>query len=53
MVEDAPHLDGQYAAFGAVTEGMEAADEIVNADRDYMDKPYEDQVMKRVYVIEE
>ena len=53
MVENAPHLDGQYAAFGAVTEGMEAADEIVNADRDYMDKPYEDQVMKRVYVIEE
>lgn len=53
MVENAPHLDGQYAAFGAVTEGMEGADEIVNADRDYMDKPYEDQVMKRVYVIEE
>ena len=53
MVEDAPHLDGQYAAFGAVIEGMEAADEVVNADRDYMDKPYEDQVMKRVYVIEE
>ena len=53
MVENAPHLDGQYAAFGAVTEGMEAADEIVTADRDYMDKPYEDQVMKRFYVIEE
>ncbi len=53
MVEDAPHLDGQYAAFGSVIEGMEIADEIVAADRDYMDKPYEDQVMEKVYIIEE
>ena len=35
MVENAPHLDGQYAAFGKITEGMEAADKIVSAKRDY------------------
>jgi len=50
MVEDAPHLDGQYAAFGKVTEGMETADEIVNAKRDWSDKPYEDQRMKSIRV---
>ena len=50
MVEDAPHLDGQYAAFGKVIEGMEAADKIVAARRNYMDKPYEDQVMQKVTV---
>lgn len=50
MVADAPHLDGQYAAFGKVTEGMETADEIVSAARDHMDKPFEDQRMKTVRV---
>ena len=50
MVENAPHLDGQYAAFGKVTEGMETADAIVSAPRDHMDKPYEDQRMKSVRV---
>jgi peptidyl-prolyl cis-trans isomerase B (cyclophilin B) len=50
MVADAPHLDGQYAAFGQVMEGMEEADRIVMSERDYMDKPYEAQVMKRVTV---
>ena len=50
MVEEAPHLDGQYAAFGKVTEGMEVADEIVSAPRDRSDKPYEDQKMKSVRV---
>ena len=51
MVEDAPHLDGQYAAFGKVTEGMETADAIVSAPRDRRnDKPYEDQKMKSVRV---
>ncbi|MGN0710275.1 MAG: peptidylprolyl isomerase [Anaerovoracaceae bacterium] len=50
MVEDAPHLDGQYAAFGKITEGMEAADRIVNVKRDYSDKPLEDQKMKKVTV---
>ena len=50
MVDDAPYLDGQYAAFGKVTEGMETADAIVSAPRDAMDKPYEEQRMKTVRV---
>ena len=50
MVADAPHLDDQYASFGKVIEGMEVADEIVNAKTDYNDKPYEDQVIKTMEV---
>ena len=50
MVEDAPHLDGQYAAFGKVIEGMEEVDRIVSIQRDYRDKPLEDQVMEKVTV---
>lgn len=50
MVDDAPHLDGQYAAFGKVTEGMDVADQIVSAKRNAMDKPNEDQKMKKVTV---
>ena len=50
MVEDAPHLDGQYASFGKLIEGLDVATKIVNTKRDYSDKPYEDQVMKKVTV---
>ena len=50
MVEKAPHLDGEYAAFGKVIEGMEVADAIVSADRDRMDKPHQDQRMQSVPV---
>ena len=50
MVEKAPHLDGQYASFGKVIEGMEVADAIVNTKTDYNDKPLEDQRMKTVTV---
>ena len=50
MVDDAPHLDGQYAAFGKVIEGMEEAQRIVNVKRDYMDKPLEAQSMVKVTV---
>lgn len=50
MVKPAPHLDGQYAAFGKVVEGIETADDIVAVRRDYRDKPYEDQKMSRVTV---
>ncbi len=50
MVEDAPHLDGQYAAFGKVTEGMEVADEIVSAPRNYNDKPLEAQRIRSIRV---
>ena len=50
MVADAPHLDGQYASFGKVVEGMEVADKIVNSKRDYSDKPYEDQKILKMTV---
>lgn len=50
MVADAPHLDGQYAAFGKITEGMEEADRIVGMPRNMMDKPNEDQVIKTITI---
>lgn len=50
MVQDSPHLDGQYASFGKVIEGMEIADAIVKTRRDRGDKPYEDQKMVKVTV---
>ena len=50
MVEKAPHLDGQYAAFGKVIEGMEVADAIVSTKRDWNDKPRQPQRMKKVTV---
>ena len=51
MVEKAPHLDGEYASFGKVTEGMDVADKIVNAPRDMRtDRPRADQRMKKVTV---
>ena len=50
MVEKAPHLDGQYASFGKVMEGMEVADAIVSAKRDWNDKPRQPQRMKKVTV---
>ena len=51
MVDDAPHLDGQYAAFGKVTGAMGPADAIVSAPRDRRnDMPYEEQKMKSVRV---
>lgn len=50
MHEDAPHLDGQYAAFGEVTEGIEVVDEIVMQTRDSNDKPLEPLAMSKVTV---
>lgn len=50
MVADSPHLDGQYAAFGKVIEGMEVADGIAAVKRDHSDKPVEVQRMKKVSV---
>ncbi|HOJ11817.1 MAG TPA: peptidylprolyl isomerase [Clostridiales bacterium] len=50
MVEKAPHLDGQYASFGMVIEGMEEVDRIVSVRRNHSDKPNEDQRMKIVTV---
>lgn len=50
MHDDAPYLDGQYAAFGKVISGIEEVDKIANVDCNRMDKPYEDQIMERVTV---
>ena len=48
MHKDAPHLDGQYAAFGKVTEGMEVVNEIAECDTDFGDKPLDPQIMVKV-----
>ena len=53
MVEDAPHLDGQYAAFGKITDGLDAADRIVNVKRDWSDCPREKQIIKTISILEE
>ena len=50
MHKDSPHLDGQYASFGKVTEGMDVVDRIANAERDHMDMPFEEQRIKSVTV---
>ena len=50
MVDKAPHLDGSYAAFGKVIEGMDVADKIVASKRDWNDRPLEDQKMAKVTV---
>ena len=48
MHEDADYLDGQYAAFGKVIEGMETVDEIANVKTDWSDRPFEEQKIKSV-----
>ena len=50
MVDDAPHLDGQYAAFGKITENVEAAIAISQVMRDYSDKPVEPQTIDTIRV---
>ncbi len=50
MHKDAPHLDGQYAAFGKVVEGIDVVDEIASVDTDFRDKPVVPQVMKSVTI---
>lgn len=50
MVADAPHLDGEYAAFGKITEGIEVADEIVQVKTDRADKPLEPVRIKTITV---
>ena len=52
MHKDAPHLDGQYAAFGRVVSGMEVVDEIAEIPTDYSDRPKMAMRMKRVYIAE-
>lgn len=50
MTQKSPHLDGDYAAFGKVISGMDEVDRIVSVDRNYSDKPFEAQRMKKVSV---
>ncbi|EGC03180.1 MULTISPECIES: peptidylprolyl isomerase [Ruminococcus] len=52
MHEDAPHLDGDYAAFGKVVKGIEVVDEIASVKVDFNDKPLEPQVMKKVTIVD-
>lgn len=51
MHQDAPHLDGQYAAFGKVIEGIEVVDEIASVRTDYRDKPLQEQKIKTIELI--
>ena len=50
MHKDAPHLDGAYAAFGKVTEGMNVVDKIANERTDYSDRPLKEQKIKSMTV---
>lgn len=50
MHENAPHLDGAYAAFGKIIEGLDVVDKIACTDTDYSDRPLEEQRMKKVTV---
>ena len=51
MHADAPHLDGQYAAFGKVVSGIEVVDEIASIPTDYSDRPKIAVRMKKVYIV--
>ena len=51
MTSDAPHLDGDYAAFGKVISGIDEADVIVNQKRNGMDKPLEDQIIEKAWEV--
>ncbi len=53
MHKDSPHLDGQYAAFGMVTEGIETVDEIASVQTGSMDRPIVPVVIKKMTLIEE
>ena len=50
MHQNSPHLDGQYAAFGKIIEGLDVVDKIASTRTDYNDKPRTPQVMKKVTV---
>ena len=47
MHKTSPHLDGQYAAFGKVIEGMDAVNEIAECDTDFSDRPLDDQIIEK------
>jgi peptidyl-prolyl cis-trans isomerase B (cyclophilin B) len=48
---DAPHLDGQYAAFGALTSGIEVVDKIASLKTDYYDCPREVPVIEKIEIL--
>ena len=48
MHQNSPHLDGAYAAFGKITEGLDVVDKIATASTDYSDRPMEPQVIKKM-----
>ena len=50
MHKTSPHLDGQYAAFGKVVEGLDVVNKIAETDTDYNDRPLEEQKLKSVTV---
>ena len=50
MHKNSPHLDGAYAAFGKITEGMDIVNKIAETATDYSDRPLEEQKMKKVTV---
>ena len=52
MHQDAPHLDGQYAAFGKVIEGLDVVDSIATTKTDYSDRPITEQKIKSMTVSE-
>ena len=52
MHEDAPHLDGQYASFGKVIEGIEVVDKVASVPTDYRDKPLKPVVINKIEIIE-
>ncbi|CAM4306112.1 peptidylprolyl isomerase [Erysipelothrix inopinata] len=51
MAQDSPHLDGQYASFGKVIEGLDVVDEIVAVKRNHNDRPFEDQKIQKIELI--
>jgi peptidyl-prolyl cis-trans isomerase B (cyclophilin B) len=51
MHQDSPHLDGQYASFGKLTDGFDTLDEIAGTKTDWQDRPKEDQVIKSIEII--
>ena len=51
MHQDSPHLDGQYAAFGKLTDGFDTLDEIANTKTDWQDRPKENQVIQSITIL--
>lgn len=53
MHQNAPHLDGEYAAFGKLTDGFDVLDDIAKTPTDYMDKPLDERKIKKIEIIED